>query len=302
MKRKANDNKNKDHKKKLTEKKSSINNITKILSLLGIDEDKTKTDKENLKKLENNNIQEKKKNNIEIFDDQNEPKTNKNKDAGQFIKTESNNKKGFVNKEYIIKKIKEKNIFDKNEFYLQNVTGDGNCGYRCISLQLYGTENLNDNIRQEVFNYLDKNRTTYKEYNFEYNNKILNSNDYIDIIKNNGEWMGELEIIAITIIYNVNILLFQINENEEIEFVNKYGNIDNNTKMLLTLCFINHNHFNVLYEKQPENRKNNDNFENYFLDKKSHKPNNNIKLEINMLDFKYANDNNKITIIYVYKS
>ena len=161
MKRKANDNKNKDHKKKLTEKKSSINNITKILSLLGIDEDKTKTDKENLKKLENNNIQEKKKNNIEIFDDQNEPKTNKNKDAGQFIKTESNNKKGFVNKEYIIKKIKEKNIFDKNEFYLQNVTSDGNCGYRCISLQLYGTENLNDNIRQEVFNYLDKNRTTY---------------------------------------------------------------------------------------------------------------------------------------------
>ena len=186
MKRKANDNKNKVHKKKLAKKKTSINNINKILSLLNLNENKTKASKENLKKIENINIHEKNKNTIEILDDKNELKTNKYKDEAKFIKTESNNKKGFVNKEYIINKINEKNIFDKNEFYLQNVTGDGNCGYRCISLQIYGTENHNDNIRKEVFNYLDKNRTTYKEYNFEYNNKILNSNDYIDIIKNNG--------------------------------------------------------------------------------------------------------------------
>ena len=61
--------------------------------------------------------------------------------------------------------------------------------------------------------------------------------------------MGELEIIAITIIYDMNILLFQLNENEEIELVNKYGNIDNNEKMLLILCYINNNHFNVFYMK-----------------------------------------------------
>ena len=93
--------------------------------------------------------------------------------------------------------------------------------------------------------------------------------------------MGELEIIAITIIYRVNLLLFQLNENEEIEFVNKYEYTDNNSNMLLTLCFMNNSHFNVLQERQPEKNTNNinNNFQNYFFDKQNHKLNSNIKME-----------------------
>ena len=185
MKRKSNHSRNRTSQKKLTKQKASIHKINEILSLLGLDENKSSTDKKDLKKKENSNIHIKKNKEYDISENIfNEPNINKDLDEAQFIKTENNNKKGLVNKEYIMNKLKEKNIFNKNEFYLQNVNGDGNCGYRCISLQIYGTENEYASIRKEIFNYLDKNRNIYKEFNFEYNNKILSSNDYINIIKN----------------------------------------------------------------------------------------------------------------------
>ena len=47
------------------------------------------------------------------------------------------------------------------------------------------------------------------------------NNEYIDNINNEGQWMGEFEIIAISNIYNVNIYVFQINNKDEMYFINK---------------------------------------------------------------------------------
>ena len=59
--------------------------------------------------------------------------------------------------------------------------------------------------------------------------------------------MGELEISALSIIYNVNIILFRKNFNTEINIINKCGDFNDNDKLLFTICYINDNHFNVLY-------------------------------------------------------
>ena len=49
-------------------------------------------------------------------------------------------------------------------------------------------------------------------------------------------------------------MVFQKNDNNQIYLINKYGNFNDETKILLTLCYIsNRNHFNVIYEKQIEN-------------------------------------------------
>lgn len=49
-------------------------------------------------------------------------------------------------------------------------------------------------------------------------------------------------------------MVFQKNDNNQIYLINKYGNFNDETKILLTLCYIsNRNHFNVVYEKQVEN-------------------------------------------------
>ena len=50
------------------------------------------------------------------------------------------NKCGLVDKDYFLKKYNIENKYNKEDFIIIDVLGDGNCGFRAISLQLYGTE------------------------------------------------------------------------------------------------------------------------------------------------------------------
>jgi len=110
----------------------------------------------------------------------------------------------------------------------------------------------------------------------------MNSNDYIDTICKDSEWMGELEISALSIIYNVNIILFRKNFNNEIDIINKYGDFNDNDKLLFTLYYINDNHFNVLY-------KNDISVDNLF---------NNIYLKEKNIITSTKNNNNEIKFKY----
>ena len=58
---------------------------------------------------------------------------------------------------------------------------------------------------------------------------------------------GDLEISVCSVIYNFNLLLFGISFNNNLSLINKYGDINDN-KILLALCYVNQNHFKVLYE------------------------------------------------------
>lgn len=200
-----------------------------------------------------------------------------------------NQKKGLPNKSYFYTKFENWEKYDNNEFHFTNVAGDGNWWYRCVSLQLFGSEDDYNIIRQNVFHYLDKNRTNYSDYNFEYNGNILSNNEYIDTIKDDGEWMGELEITAISIIYNINILVFKITDNDEIYLINKYGDFNNRNRILVALWFINNNHYIVVYEKQ------NINTEIFNNNISENKTNINLDISINSkeLNFLYANETNK---------
>ena len=92
-----------------------------------------------------------------------------------------------VNKNFFYQKVKVLNNLCITDFYLQDVGDDGNCGYRCISLQLYGNENEFGKIRDAVYTYLDSNREEFTNYNFEKDGNIITSDKYIDTIKNNDE-------------------------------------------------------------------------------------------------------------------
>ena len=56
-------------------------------------------------------------------------------------------------KNYIIDKYNNNigNIYNIDDFYLQDAKGDGNCDYRSISLQIYGPEEKYDSIRQDIY-------------------------------------------------------------------------------------------------------------------------------------------------------
>ena len=102
--------------------------------------------------------------------------------------------------------------------------------------------------------------------------------------------MGEIEIIATMNCFDANIMVFQKNDNDEIYLLNKYGNFENKEKILLTLCYVNDNHFNVIYEKQNVV---NDSYSNTILKDISNINMNNNDYPQSGIKFKYANDIDK---------
>ena len=256
MKRKLN-HEQKNNKIKQKKKTTQIEKINKILELLDLNKSSDPENFDITKKNQTINFNKDKYNNDISMSNQSEKNNNskvyKDSESINNLKLKNikqNIKSGLVDKSFFYNKFENWEKHDKNEFYFADVKRDGNCGYRCIALQLFGSEEKYSKIRENVFNYLDNNRSNYNDYNFEYNGNILSSNEYIDIIKKEGEWMGELEIIAISNIYDINIYAFQTNDSDEIYLINKYGNFENQNKNLLTLCLVNNNHYMVVYEKQ----------------------------------------------------
>lgn len=60
-------------------------------------------------------------------------------------------------------------------------------------------------------------------------------------------------------------MVFEIDDNNKLELLNSYRNIHDN-KLLLTLLYINQNHFQVIYEKGHNTNSKNNKIE-YIIDK-----------------------------------
>ena len=63
-----------------------------------------------------------------------------------------------------------------------------------------------------------------------------------------GFWMGDLEISVINKIYEATLYIYELREDQNFYLLSKYGDINDGTKLFLNLCFVNNNHYNVLYE------------------------------------------------------
>ena len=160
---------------------------------------------------------------------------------------------GLCNKDFFENKILKEN-FNLDDIIVENVIGDGNCGFRSIALQIYNNQHNYSIVRTHIYNFLNNNKDQYSNNYMIYNNEIISADNYIPLIRKDGLWMGDLEISVIHIIYDCILYLFEINNNFELHLINIYGNDDTNDKILLNLCFVNNNHYIVLYER---NRKTN---------------------------------------------
>ena len=130
--------------------------------------------------------------------------------------------------------------FEKSLFIKENITGVGNCLYRCISYHFFHDEYSYNIIRNLVYQYVKSNQNEILEYcDIENNNVIvkieLNSKiikygieDYINKIKEDGFYGGFIEIYSISKIYNKHIVILRPN-NDNISFYNIIM-IYNNTK------------------------------------------------------------------------
>ena len=132
---------------------------------------------------------------------------------------------------------------------MEDVGKDGNCGYRALSLQLYNNEDNYNIVRTHVYNYLVLNYKTYKnEYTF-FNNDLILGQEYIPNIIKNQFWMGDMELSVIHIIYDCLLYIYEIEHNKILKLININGDKTDKSKFIINLCYINDNHFAVLYEK-----------------------------------------------------
>lgn len=87
-------------------------------------------------------------------------------------------------------------------FAIQEIVEDGACLFRSISLQIYGDQDMHQDIRQQTMDYIFKNREYFAQFVTE------DINNYVSRKRNNHVHGNHIEIQAISEIYNRPVELY----------------------------------------------------------------------------------------------
>ena len=146
-------------------------------------------------------------------------------------------------------KIKEDSLI------IQKIFGDGNCLFRSISYFLTGTEAYHVFMRNLLYNYIIKNyEEIITEFPYVYHNgSPVNTDEYIPLIQDNGNFGGELECNLFTKVISINILVLRYNEDKDgnnyFNYYMYYGH--KNQDSYIPLCILDYNeskkHYQLLY-------------------------------------------------------
>jgi hypothetical protein len=82
---------------------------------------------------------------------------------------------------------------------VKEIAGDGNCLYRAIAHQVYGDENHYEIAKAKCLDYIELERDFFSQFIEDGKNKF---EDYISMKRINGVWGDDIEIQAMSEIYN----------------------------------------------------------------------------------------------------
>ena len=135
---------------------------------------------------------------------------------GQDIQEEEFSDKELIKKEYsIIRKLYKKHL------YVKKMDADGNCLFNAVSDQLYGKQDYSSEIRALCCEYLKIEKDYYADYI-----TSNNINTYIQIMAKDGVWGGNIELQALSELYNVKIEIY-VWSDEPINTLNEDCSSDN---------------------------------------------------------------------------
>jgi hypothetical protein len=133
----------------------------------------------------------------------------------------SHGKKNHSNKSKQHKHKKEKNddysfrqkIQNEGEREIIEMVADGNCLFRSISHQLYNDYGQkHDVVRHDICTYLEENEDDFKVYllleDSNDGDDVCDFDDYIDQMRMDGEWGGDVEIVGAARLYKRTITIF----------------------------------------------------------------------------------------------
>ena len=174
-----------------------------------------------------------------------EKKFKEGKDETNLIK-ESENEKELVNIKDNDVEYKQ-NDKNKNELLPLDIVNeikiekDGNCFYRTISQAYFGTQNYHEQIRRQIYEYAFENKENFT--NFILSDEGLTTEQYIEKIKLDKRFAGDLEISICSVLYQINIYVYSYRK-DGYKLYYVYESQDSNENIYIG--FINMNHFYLL--------------------------------------------------------
>ena len=123
--------------------------------------------------------------------------------SGNLLSPDEINKKLFIYRKFIkLNKDQEekiKNNLEKLSFFIKIMGGDGNCMFRAVSDQIYGNEEYHNIIREKCMKYLLIERKFFSQF-IEGGDKEFDN--YINMKSKSGVWGDDVELQAISELYN----------------------------------------------------------------------------------------------------
>ena len=142
---------------------------------------------------------------------------------------------------------------DKDLFEVKDVDGDGNCYFRTLSLHFTQEQSYYQFFREQIYNAAKENLKDLKEFFIsDEKDEIIGNNKiegYVNKIKDNYFFAGNIEIYITTKIFNLNIVVYERSNTNEDFTQYALFTLGTSTKEFILINFENHNHYNLLIEK-----------------------------------------------------
>ena len=127
------------------------------------------------------------------------------------------------------------------DMIIVEVEGDGNCLFRSVSHQLYNTTDHHALIRRIVIQYLSLEREYFSQFVIDGDTKF---DEYLEHTQRNGAWGDDLEIQAMSEIYNCPVEVFAYSNEPMRTFHESVG-----SQAPLRVSYHGRSHYNSIVEK-----------------------------------------------------
>ncbi len=240
--------------------------------------------------------------------------TSRRSHNSEMLTSDEINKKLFKNRKFVKLNKKQENKFRENisnmNLFIKDIVGDGNCMFRAISDQVYGSEEKYDLLRQKCMDYLLIERDFFEQFVEGGKNGF---DEYINMKRKNGVWGDDIELQALSEIYNRPIEIysnstkplktFHENKNEfKREGNEKINNDFNDFVMPIRISYHGKNHYNSIVPNK-ENLNQWRKFRNCFLKEKNGEYEDKVleQVKLNKENKKIIEENEKARKLFMEK-
>ena len=240
--------------------------------------------------------------------------TSRRSHNSEMLTSDEINKKLFKNRKFVKLNKKQENKFRENisnmNLFIKDIVGDGNCMFRAISDQVYGSEEKYDLLRQKCMDYLLIERDFFEQFVEGGKNGF---DEYINMKRKNGVWGDDIELQALSEIYNRPIEIysnstkplktFHEKKNEfKREGNEKINNDLNDFVMPIRISYHGKNHYNSIVPNK-ENLNQWRKFRNCFLKEKNGEYEDKVleQVKLNKENKKIIEENEKARKLFMEK-